>query len=331
MHNIKTHINQVLTIIFAGMILTSCQQQTIPITYSEQNLPEGMVYIPPGNFLMGGKTIQADTDEKPRHKVKVDAFLMDQTEVTNRQFKAFVDATGYITEAEKTVQLNDSIIPPGALVFSTSTAAAEQNSGWKYVEGANWKHPEGPGSSIEDKLDHPVVQVTYNDAQAYAKWAGKRLPTEAEWEWAAMGGLEDPIYPWGNTPANEATDKANFWQGTFPSNNTLEDGFMTTAPVKSFPANGYGLYEMGGNVWEWCADKYNALHYHALEDTLTENPKGAHHCYDPEDPDVEKYVIRGGSFLCNDSYCSGYRVARRMKSGKNTSLMHVGFRCVRDL
>jgi formylglycine-generating enzyme required for sulfatase activity len=180
-------------------------------------------------------------------------------------------------------------------------------------------------------MDHPVVHVSLEDAKAFAAWAGKRLPTEAEWEWAAMGGLEDPVYPWGNTPADQAAEKANFWQGVFPFRNDSLDGYVRTAPVRTYEANGYGLFDMAGNVWEWCQDKYRADAY-SLELTPDEafNPKGPRESFDPGEPLAEKFVVRGGSYLCSDSYCSGYRVARRMRTTPDTGMGHLGFRCVKD-
>jgi formylglycine-generating enzyme required for sulfatase activity len=181
-------------------------------------------------------------------------------------------------------------------------------------------------------MDHPVVHIAWEDAQAYAKWAGKRLPTEAEWEWAALGGLEDPVYPWGDQPASDAPNKANFWQGAFPYHNTEADGFFATAPVKSFPPNGYGLYDMAGNVWEWVADQYHFQAYGLTQgDALIDNPSGPAQSFDPQEPLMPKRSMRGGSFLCNDSYCSGYRVSRRMKSSEDSAFNHTGFRCAKDL
>ncbi len=203
---------------------------------------------------------------------------------------------------------------------------------WHWTVGANWRQPEGPGSSIAHRMDHPVVHISWEDAQAYASWAGKRLPTEAEWEWAAMGTVKNAKYPWGDESIEEAYDKANFWQGIFPFRNLEKDGYYGTAPVKSFQANGYGLYDMAGNVWEWCQDKYRYDAYKADRAKGTvENPEGPRKSFDPAEPMIEKYAMRGGSFLCNDSYCSGYRVARRMKSSKDSGFNHTGFRCVRDI
>jgi sulfatase modifying factor 1 len=308
--------------------------------------PEGMVYIPAGDFLMGGKSEQADPDELPRREVHMDAFWMDATEVTNRDFQAFVEATGYRTVAERAIDWTemaknlpvgtpkppDSLLGAGSLVFQPTAGPVplqDVSQWWQWTIGANWRQPEGPGSGIAARMDHPVVHIAWEDAIAYAKWANKRLPTEAEWEWAAMGGQADVKYPWGNESIEQAYDKANFWQGPFPYQNTEQDGYFGTAPVKSFPPNGYGLYEMAGNVWEWTADLYHFQAYQLTEEGVA-NPAGPTQSFDPQEPQMPKRSMRGGSFLCNDSYCSGYRVARRMKSSEDSGFSHTGFRCVRD-
>ena len=311
----------------------------------KSDLPLGeMVLIPEGNFEMGGNNEQADADEFPKHSVKVKSFWMDAHEVTNRQFMEFVQQTDYITVAERpidweelkkqvepgTPKPSDEILQPGSMVFQPTNGPVPMNNPgqwWHWIYGANWKNPDGPNSNIDSKLDHPVVHVSYEDANAYAKWVGKRLPTEAEWEWAARGGLEDPVYPWGNEPAKNASSKANFWQGMFPYEDRGEDGFRGTSPVMSFAANGYGLYDMAGNVWEWCEDWYHFEGYKMKEKGGSRGPSES---LDPQEPRIPKRVVRGGSFLCNDSYCSGYRVSRRMKSSEDSGLNHTGFRCVKD-
>jgi formylglycine-generating enzyme required for sulfatase activity len=321
---------------------------------SQTDIPEGtantagMVWIPGGNFLMGADNEQARADEFPKHSVSVNGFWMDATEVTNAQFRSFTEATGYGTTAEQkpdweeirkqlplgTPKPHDSLLVASSLVFtipSGPVALNDYGQWWRWVKGADWRHPEGPGSSIQGKDDFPVVHVSWDDAVAYARWAGKRLPTEAEWEWAARGGLEKAVYPWGNEHVEARGPKANTWQGRFPDLNTTRDGFYSAAPIKSFPANGYGLYDMAGNVWEWCSDWYRADYYRVLTaGGEAKNPSGPADSYDPQEPTVPKRVQRGGSFLCHDSYCSSYRSSARMKSSPDTGLSHSGFRCVKE-
>lgn len=319
-----------------------------PLTATGNAGLAGMVAIPGGTFKMGADNSQARPDELPKHSVLVDPFWMDATEVTNRQFATFVKATGYVTTAERKPDWNEmqKQLPPGtpkpaedllvasSLVFKGTDRAVpltDYSQWWQWVAGADWRHPEGPGSSVTGKDNYPVVQVSWDDAVAYARWAGKRLPTEAEWEWAARGGLPQAVYPWGNEPVDAGTPKANSWQGHFPDRNTKKDGFYGTAPAKSFTANGYGLYDMAGNVWEWCSDNYRPDYYQQLARAgVAKNPAGPAHSYDPDEPTVPKRVQRGGSFLCNDSYCSSYRSSARMKSSPDTGLSHAGFRCVRS-
>lgn len=318
-----------------------------PIAFSGDTSITGMVLIPGGVFEMGGDNDQADPDELPKHKVQLSPFYMDVTEVTNAQFKKFVDATGYITTAEKkpdweemkktvppgTPQPPDSVMVAASLVFHPSNGPVnlrDYGQWWSWVKGADWQHPEGPNSSIKGKENYPVVHISWDDAIAYCQWAGKRLPTEAEWEFAARGGLTNNIYPWGNEHVNSGSSKTNSWEGKFPYLNEKKDGYIKHAPVKSFAPNGYGLYDMAGNVWEWCSDLYNYNYYQQLAGKLSVNPQGPSESFDPQEPQMAKRSMRGGSFLCNDAYCSGYRVARRMKSSHDTGLEHTGFRCVRD-
>lgn len=314
----------------------------------EEQQQDTMVWIEGGTFMMGADEEWARQDEQPIHKVTVDGFWMDATEVTNAAFARFVEGTGYVTTAERkpdweelkkqlspgTPKPDASVLVPASLVFRSPEGEVDLRdfpTWWTWKEGANWRQPQGPGSSIEGKEDHPVVHISWYDAQAYAKWAGKRLPTEAEWEWAARGGLKGSTYTWGDAPINSDKPRANIWQGNFPQKNTRKDGFYHTAPVKSFEPNGYGLYDMAGNVWEWCSDFYNDSYYHMSHSSAgVSNPKGPAKSYDPDEPYAQKRVMRGGSFLCNDSYCSGFRVSARMKSTEDSSMEHLGFRCVRD-
>lgn len=307
-----------------------------------------MVLIPGGEFDMGADNNQASPDEYPKHRVRVDSFYMDMTEVTNAEFASFVEATGYITTAEKAVVWEemrktlpegtpkpaDSLLQPAALVFQPTKGAVsleDVSQWWNWTIGANWRQPQGPGSTIQGKENYPVTQVSWYDAMAYCQWAGKRLATEAEWEYAARGGLENNIYTWGNEHVSKGEAKANSWDGDFPYRNTERDGYFRTAPVKSYDPNGYGLYDMSGNVWEWVADKYDYHYYESLKGRTTHNPKGPAQSFDPYMNTGVLRTIRGGSFLCNDAYCSGYRVSRRMKSSEDTGLENTGFRCVADV
>lgn len=353
-------MNNLNKLIFSGlaiflMVACSSKKESSSVgnantakTVGDRDVPENMVYVPAGDYNMGGTSKQADPDEYPKHEVKVGGFYMDVHEVTNTQFNEFVKETGYITVAERPVDWEefkdqlppgtpkpaDSLLQPGSMVFKGTAGPVpldNVNRWWHWVIGANWRHPEGPGSEITERMNHPAVHIAWDDAVAYAEWAGKRLPTESEWEWAARGGLDDPIYPWGDESAKRSSHKANFWQGFFPYKNQEEDGFYGTAPVMSYEPNGYGLYDMAGNVWEWCSDWYHADSYTmAAQKGKVVNPEGPENSYDPREPYTPKRVVRGGSFLCNDSYCSGYRVSRRMKSTQDSGLSHTGFRCVMD-
>lgn len=287
--------------------------------------PPGMLWIPGGEFAMGSTAPGAMEDERPVHRVRVTGFWMDATEVTNAQFRAFVEATGYVTTAEKPPDFGGE---PGSMVFSVNGDSGPMDW-WAWQPGADWRHPEGPGSDLSGREDHPVVHVSWFDAAAYAQWAGKRLPTEAEWEYAARGGLEGNEYVWGPEKNPGGRRMANIWQGNFPTENTIADGFVATSPVRSFPENGYGLFDMSGNVWEWCQNWYCSDDYaREAAGGSSVDPVGAEAGHDVDEPDVPKRVIRGGSFLCSDVYCIGYRPSARMKSTPDTSLVHTGFRCV---
>jgi sulfatase modifying factor 1 len=306
---------------------------------------EGMKYITGGTFSMGASDKAGRDDEYPAHAVTVDGFWIDETEVTNAQFAAFVKATGYVTTAERKPDWEEikkqlpegtpkpaaEVLVPAALTFNPPAQPVPLNNAaqwWAWTPGASWKHPEGPQSNIKGMEKYPVTQVSWEDANAYAKWAGKRLPTEAEWEFAARGGLKNNIYPWGNQPIESGKPKANTWQGSFPDKNTDWDSFGGLAPVRSFAPNAYGLYDMAGNVWEWVSDWYSHDYYQHVAGKTIKNPRGPSESMDPEEPTVPKKVTRGGSFMCNDSYCRGYRVTARMKSSADTGLQNTGFRCV---
>ncbi len=287
--------------------------------------PMKEVWVPGGEFTMGDDKFD---DARPRHMVHVDGFWMDETEVTNEQFAEFVRQTGYGTFAEKPF----AGAPPGAGVFDgekcpEGEVCRDCRNWWDYREGACWRHPEGPDSDLRGREKHPVVHIAWEDARAYARWAGKRLPTEAEWERAARGGLEGKRYYWGDELRLGDRWPANIWQGTFPRDNTAEDGFAGTAPVKSFPPNAYGLYDMAGNVWEWCADWYRP-DYYAI--SPKNNPQGPDSSIDPDGAGEPKRVQRGGSFLCSDRYCVRYRAGARGQGEPGTGLSHTGFRCVRS-
>ena len=311
--------------------------------------PAGMVWIPGGEFSMGAQDppamddtvgMQATTDSRPVHRVYVDGFWMDATEVTNEQFAAFVKATGYVTVAERKPRQEDfptaapTDLTAGSVVFSPPKHAVPLNDHfqwWSYVDGANWRHPLGPASSITGKEHFPVVHVAYPDAVAYAQWAGKRLPTEAEWEFAARGGLSGAVFPWGNEFKKDGHWMANTHQGHFPNHDTGADTFTGIAPVSQFPPNGYGLYDVGGNVWEWVSDWYRPDYYAQLAatGTVARNPQGLAVSFDPDEPNEKKRVHRGGSFLCTDEYCSRYMVGTRGKGEITTGTNHLGFRCVK--
>lgn len=310
---------------------------------------DNMVWIPGGEFSMGSvnPTTMEDgghdamNDTRPIHRVVVNGFFMDKTEVTNAQFAAFVKATGYVTVAEKKPSAEEfpgvpeeSLIA-GSVVFAGAGTTDLSNNlqWWNYVHGANWRHPAGPGSDLKGREDYPVVHVCWEDATAYAKWAGKRLPTEAEWEFAARGGAAGEMYTWGNQLKPNGKWMANIYEGKFPATDEALDGYAGIAPVAKFPASTYGLYDMGGNVWEWCSDWYRPDYYESLaaKGKVAINPAGPADSFDPAEPGQKKKVQRGGSFLCTDQYCTRYMVGTRGKGEIRSGANHVGFRCVKDV
>jgi formylglycine-generating enzyme required for sulfatase activity len=306
-----------------------------------------MVWIPGGEFSMGAQDppahdpvgMQATLDSRPIHRVYVDAFYMDQTDVTNAQFAEFVKATGYVTMAERKPRAEDfpgappENLVPGAVVFSPPHHAVPLNNHlqwWDYIHGANWRHPSGPPGNLNGKENYPVVQVAFEDAAAYARWAGKRLPTEAEWEFAARGGLSGKPFVWGDEFQPGGRWMANTHQGRFPFEDTGDDGHAGISEAGLYPPNGYGLYDMAGNVWQWTTDWYRPDYYAQLAATVgvARNPLGPDTSFDPSEPKQAKKVQRGGSFLCTDQYCSRYIVGTRGKGDPDTGTNHLGFRCV---
>lgn len=347
---IRTPVGVVMFLGWIGASHGQTHQPTIlNVVPAPSPAPPGMVWIPGGEFSMGvdgeyeGACDLPGTtrDANPVHRMHVDPFWMDATEVTNDQFTKFVEATGYVTVAEKAPAAEDfPDAPPenlvaGSVVFSPTPEAVcldNHYQWWSYVHGANWRHPEGPGSDLSGRGGHPVVHIAHPDAVAYAKWAGKRLPTEAEWEFAARGGKAGQAYPWGDTFTPDGKSMANTFQGTFPvkGGDTGENGFKGIAPVAQFPPNAFGLFDMVGNVWEWCGDWYR-VDTHArnkLISEITRNPQGPSTPYDPSEPGVPKKAMRGGSFLCNSSYCSRYILGTRGKGEVHSASNHIGFRCV---
>ncbi len=350
-----------ISLLVSLVVLASCQEKKQPVT-EQANIPvcetgeaipsraayfqtdsssaevkpgstRGMVTIPGGDFTMGSNEFE---DTKPLHPVHVDAFLMDEHEVTNAEFAEFVKATSYVTVAERSLNPADfpgvpaADLVPGSAVFTPPSRPVSLENPlrwWTYVPGANWKHPKGPNSSY--KPSDPVIHVSYEDAAAYAQWAGKRLPTEAEWEFAARGGnTTSTVYYWGNDLKPKGQWVANIHQGHFPDHNAQEDGFAELAPVKTYPANAYGLYDMEGNVWEWCSDFYRPDYY---AQSTKDNPKGPQDSYDPQEPGAVKRVQRGGSFLCSDQYCIRYKTGSRGKGEVSSGSNNLGFRCVKSL
>ncbi len=300
--------------------------------------PDAMVWIPGGRFWMGTEHTE---DARPVHQVEVKSFWMDRNDVTNEEFSRFVEATAYVTIAERPLDPNEfpNLAPedltPGSVVFTPPNHPVSLHDPlvwWKFIRGANWRHPDGPGSDLRGKEQYPVVQVAWPDAVAYAKWAGKRLPTEAEWEFAARGGRDRQEFPWGDELQPKGQWMANIFQGHFPDANTAEDGHAGVAPVASFPPNDYGLYDMAGNVWQWVSDWYRPDYYALLQrqGSVTVNPHGPSDSFDPQELGVPKRVQKGGSFLCTDQYCERYITGSRGKGDPETATNHIGFRCVRD-
>lgn len=320
------------------------------VKYAPASAPAGMVWIPGGSFMMGGQDelAQKKPNELPVHEVELDGFYMDETEVTNAEYARFVEATGHVTYAEERRSREDfeGMVPdisliadqdlePGSICFNPNFDESSIDKSdpawplkvWQVVRGADWRHPFGPDSSIEGQMDHPVAHVNYDDVMAYCKWAGKRLPTEAEWEYAARGGLKGKSFPWGNDREPDEKWVFNMWQGTFPEKyrEDYNDGYRHSSPVKTFAPNGYGLYDMSGNMWEWTSDFYRPDYYF---DSPKRNPQGPETSFDPMEPQIVKRVQRGGSFMCNENYCLGYRVSSRMNGDVLTGSFHCGFRCV---
>jgi formylglycine-generating enzyme required for sulfatase activity len=315
---------------------------TCAASLAGQDAPPGMRWIPAGEFTMGTDDPNSMPNERPAHRVKLDGFWMDEHDVTNAEFRMFVDATGYVTTAERPIdweELKKQVPPgtpkpdneklkPGSLVFTPPDHAvdlSDMSNWWTWTTGASWRHPQGPKSTIDGKDDLPVVQVSWDDAVAYAKWAGKRLPTEAEWEFAARGGTPtNTRYYWGNDFKPNGKFMANTFTGDFPYHNTAEDGFAGVSPVKSFPPNGFGLYDMAGNVWNWCSDFY------AADTPAMCKAKGL--CSNPVGPDnkTAEHVTKGGSYLCSPAYCESYRPTARRGTPYDTGSEHVGFRCAKS-
>jgi formylglycine-generating enzyme len=338
----------------AVLVLVACGTRSEPVgSFSAPAgaTPPGMAWIPGGEFSMGAAEptgmdhndvgMHATTDSRPVHRVAVDAFWMDRTEVTNAEFARFVAATGHVTLAEKAPTAEEfptaapEMLVAGSVMFAPPPAPVPLDNPlqwWSWVPQANWRAPAGPGSSLEGRDSHPVVHVAFADAVAFCNWSGKRLPTEAEWEFAARGGLDGKVYPWGDEFRPGGRWMANSHQGQFPHRDSGEDGYAQVAPVAQFPANGYGLHDVAGNVWEWVSDWYRPDYYARLAAAggVARNPAGPEDAWDPDEPGQAKRVHRGGSFLCTDQYCSRYMVGTRGKGEVNTGTNHLGFRCAKS-
>jgi len=334
-----------LVVVLLALASLGCRQNAVPDASDpgepkpDYAAPERMAWVPGGTFWMGSD--DGPPDERPRHQVKLSGFWMDRYEVTNAEFARFVEATGYVTTAERPLDEVDANGAanrdnvPGSLVFvqpnpndlAANPMLDDPLKWWRFIPGASWKHPEGPNSDIKGKENHPAIHISWNDATTYCRWAKKRLPTEAEWEFAARGGLDRKTYCWGDEERPGGKLMANTWQGEFPRENTCEDGFLATAPVGSFPPNGFGLYDMAGNAWEWCADWYDPGYYHI---SPSANPKGP--AASPGSTNIEFpcRVRRGGSFLCAENYCRRYLPSARDANTPVDSACHTGFRCAKD-
>ena len=340
----------VLACVF-GLVASDPPQSTLNADSSHAR-PPGMVWIPAGTFTMGWDGPEGRPDERPAHQVHLDGFWIDATEVTNAQFAEFVEATGYRTTAERPIDWNqlraqlppgtpkpsEDQLQPGSMVFTppadeARTNLREHTTWWRWVPGAHWRQPEGPGSTIEDRQDHPVVHVSWDDAVAFAQWAGKQLPSEAQWERAARSGQDGQRYAWGEALTPRGVHHANIWQGIFPTSDICADGHASTAPVGSYPPNAAGLYDMSGNIWEWTRDQFRTDTYQrrmqATQGECCINPTGPLNTADPRMPHAQvTRVQKGGSFLCHPSYCSSYRPSAKMSSTPDSSMNHLGFRCV---
>ncbi|GMQ35408.1 formylglycine-generating enzyme family protein [Algoriphagus taiwanensis] len=345
--------------LFSSLLIFSCskpesqvssEESTSSVSFSQPEPPQkeqGMAWIPGGEFIMGTNEADAYPAEKPAVNVKVDGFWMDVHEVTNEEFAKFTEETGYLTVAERpidweelkkqlppgTPKIPDEQLQPGSMVFSPPPYPVPLNDisrWWVWVTGANWRHPNGPGSSIEGMEKHPVVHIAFEDAEAYAKWAGKRLPTEFEWEFAARGGVNGKRFAWGDELTPSGQYLANTFQGTFPNENLGTDGFMGTSPVQAFAPNPFGLYDMIGNVWELTSDWYDALKYARIAGQAPKLDEGMNPCYNPDNPFAQERVIKGGSFLCAANYCVNYRPSARQGQAYDSGTSNVGFRLVKD-
>lgn len=318
----------------------SATQATINKTPPPGPAPEAMVWVPGGTFWMGCDDCDMP-DAEPVHLVSLDGYWIDKTPVTNAEFEKFVKATGYVTIAERKPKAEDypgakpEMLVAGSIIFNPPKQAVPLDNAyvwWKYQKGANWRHPQGPGSDIKNLPDYPVVHIAWLDAVEYAKWAGKRLPTEAEFEFAARGGLDRNKFAWGNELKPGGKWVANIWQGKFPNADSGEDGYKSVlSPVTAFPPNGFGLYDVGGNVWQWCADWYRPDYFEKIASNVAvKNPQGPSDSYDPQEPGIQKRVQKSGSLMCSDQYCARYHVGSRGKGAIDSGASHIGFRCVKS-